>query len=478
MTQDKNMCANAFVDDVLGTMDATALASKIKAGELSANEVCEATIKRIKQVNPDLNAIAHEQYHQAIQQADIHNNGFFAGIPFLIKDNLRVKNLPMQHGSQAISGHLRSSNDPFVQQMLAMGFNLLGKSNMPELGLNCATEYADGTYVANPWHLGHISGGSSGGAAALVASGAVPIAHGNDGAGSLRIPAAMCGLFALKCSRGRHIQTDLSRPLPLNIITEGVLTRTVRDCANFFMQLEAQYKPAKLPLLGEVSSPIKARLKIGVLKTSINDYPVDAETKRVLEETVTLLKELGHEVVEAQPLSQIEDADAFLVYFAFLAFSAGMLGRSIYGKGFQKNKLNSYSKALSKHFIRNSYKIPCMFRQGRKAGRYFFQQMQKYDVVLSPVLTQSAPKAGHLSPNVEFAEILSRLTNLASFNAVHNIMGTPSMSVPLGLSGAHSETPNLPIGMQFAANIGEDKKLLQLAFELEQAAGFTHLYSK
>lgn len=469
---------HAFNDDVLSNMDATDVAESIRRGELSSKEVCEASLKRLHKVNPALNAVAHECFNLALEQSEHLPKGFFSGVPFFVKDNLALEGLPMTNGSAAISDHTRRTSDPFVKQALAMGFNALGKSRLPELGLSCAAEYPDGSYVANPWNSKHVAGGSSGGAAALVASGVVPIAHGNDGAGSLRIPAAMCGLFSLKCTRGRHVLTNLSRPLPLDIITEGVLTRSVRDCANFFIQLERQYKPKKMPLLGDVSNASKNRLKIGVLRDSINGYPLDSETARVLDETVKQLENLGHQVVEAKWISRLGYEDSFLLYFSFLAFAAAKGGKSLYGKQFDRSKLDDYTQGLAKYFISNFYKMPWNMIQGLSVRKEFYNQMNQYDVLLSPVLTETAPKAGHLNPRVPYPILLQRLTDLASFNAIHNVMGTPSMSVPLGLSRADSKNPGLPIGMQFAANLGDDKKLLELAFELEQTIGFTQIYNQ
>lgn len=479
MSMDNNESCHlvhAFSDDVLAKMDATDVAESIRIGELSSKEVCEASLNRLQAVNPVLNAVAHECFDLALEKSERLPKGFFSGVPFFVKDNIALEGLPMTNGSAAISDRIRRASDPFVKQTLAMGFNALGKSRLPEMGLSCAAEYPDGSYVANPWNSKHVAGGSSGGAAALVASGAVPIAHGNDGAGSLRIPAAMCGLFSLKCTRGRHILTNLSRPLPLDIITEGVLTRSVRDCANFFIQLEKQYRPKKMPLLGDVSNASKNRLKVGVLRESINGYPLDAETARVLDETVKQLENLGHQVVEAKPISKLAHANSFMLYFSFLAFAAAKGGKSLYGKQFDRSKLDGYTQGLSKYFTSNFYKMPWNMIQGLSVRKEFHSEMNKYDVVLSPVLTETAPRAGYLNPTVPWQTLLQRLTDLASFNAIHNVMGTPSMSVPLGLSRADSKNPGLPIGMQFAANLGDDKKLLELAFELEQAVGFTQIY--
>lgn len=460
---------NAFQNDALGFGDATDVAERIRSGEISAQEATDAAIKRSQQC-AELQAIRTDQFEQAHARAAQNDfTGPFAGVPFYVKDNLDVEGLPTQHGSQAFVSKPRRGHDPVVKQILAQGFNVLGKTDMPELGLSGTSEHAD-RHVRNPWNIDHTAGGSSGGSAALVAAGAVPIAHGNDGAGSIRIPASMNGLFGLKCSRNRLITSNLSKPLPLNIITDGVLSRSVRDAATFFAATE-QYKLAKkLPPIGEVNAPVKQRLTIGVLRHDVMGNKPDANTARVLAETEALLSSLGHNIVDAKHPVDETFENTFKDYFCGLAFGAQKLGKKIYGSSFNPDNLNTQTKALANHYKRHFYRqimSPLKFVQARKR---FEKEMSRYDLVLSPTLNYLTPELGYLNPQVEFNELMDRLTRLAIFNPIYNALGTPAMSVPLGVS-----VSGLPIGMHFGAQLGQERLLLELAFELEAAKSFTTL---
>lgn len=462
---------NTFQNDALGFGDATDVAERIRSGEISAQEATDAAIKRSQQC-AELQAIRTDQFEQAHARAAQNDfTGPFAGVPFYIKDNLDVAGLPTQHGSQAFVSRPRRSHDPVVKQILAQGFNVLGKTDMPELGLSGTSEHAD-RHVRNPWNIDHTAGGSSGGSAALVAAGAVPIAHGNDGAGSIRIPASMNGLFGLKCSRNRLITSNLSKPLPLNIITDGVLSRSVRDTATFFAAAE-RYAPAdKLPPIGDVHAPIEQRLTIGVLRHDFLGNAPDADTARVLSKTEALLVSLGHNIVDAR--HPVGDAfeNSFKDYFCGLAYAASKFGKKIYGSSFNSDDLNVQTKGLANYYKRHFYRqvmSPLKYVQARNR---FEKEMSRYDVVLSPTLNYLTPELGYLNPRVELTELMERLKRLAIFNPIYNTLGTPAMSVPLGMS-----VSGLPIGMHFGARSGQERLLLGLAFELEAAQGFTTLAS-
>lgn len=195
---------HAFRDDVLASHDAVALAALIARREISAQEACAAAVARAEAVGA-LGAVACADYARALQRAGHPSPGPLSGVPTFVKDNVDVAGLPTRHGSAAVPAHPARQDGPFVRQFLDQGLIPLGKSRLPEFGFNATTEFADGAPpTRNPWHTGHSSGASSGGAAALVAAGVVPIAHANDGGGSIRIPAACCGLVGLKPSRGRR----------------------------------------------------------------------------------------------------------------------------------------------------------------------------------------------------------------------------------------------------------------------------------
>jgi amidase len=311
---------HAFQADALGDLDAVALAEEIRLGHVSVKEVTEAAIARAEQVNPALNAIALRTYDQARAWATpvpggiTHAQGAFAGVPAFLKDTVDLAGFPTQLGTRIFKSAKARRHDPFTKQMLALGFNVIGKSNLPEFGFNGTTEHHDGTATANPWHTGYSAGGSSGGSAALVAAGVVPIAHGNDGGGSIRIPAAACGLVGLKVSRNRFVNANLSRTLPLNLISEGVLTRSVRDTAKFLAEAEKTFHNRRYPRVGLVEGPASKRLKIGLLLSAAGDVPIDADTLAAVMHTARLLVSSGHTVVPIQASLTQDHIDGFLWY--------------------------------------------------------------------------------------------------------------------------------------------------------------------
>jgi amidase len=274
---------HAFRDDVLADHDGVALAELIARGEISAAEVVEAAIARAERVAPPLNAIAAERFAQARSEAERLPGGRFAGVPTFIKDNTNFTGLTTNHGSAAVRSQPAAKMGVYAEQYMAQGFICLGKSSLPEFGLSATTEFADGGATHNPWHTDYSCGASSGGSAAMVAAGVVPIAHANDGGGSIRIPAACCGLIGLKPSRGRHVTPEAAQSLPINIISEGVVTRSVRDTATFHAEAEKYYRNPKLPPLGLVEGPGARRLRIGVVVDSGHRTPhrrADAPRRR------------------------------------------------------------------------------------------------------------------------------------------------------------------------------------------------------
>src|SRR5690606_8040429 len=235
---------HAFRDDALGEDDATGLALRLSAGEVSAVELVEAAIARLERVDPRLSAIAYADFDGALRRARSLDKprGALGGVPALAKETIPVKGMPMAMGSKAMPAHAQAKDGDFTRQLLDTGIVLLGTTQMPEFGWTASTERVGGDVTRNPWNPEYSAGGSSGGSAALVAAGAIPIAHGNDGGGSIRIPAAACGLIGLKPSRGRLRADASDEDLPVRIVADGVLTRSVRDTARFFEAAELSYR--------------------------------------------------------------------------------------------------------------------------------------------------------------------------------------------------------------------------------------------
>ncbi len=463
---------HSFGQDVLEDFDAVKITQLIKNKEISPKEVIQAAIARAESVNPVLNAVQFEQYAKVLNEQSFARNGVFSGIPFFIKDNTDLAGLPTHHGSSAIYTPPTQKTPKISQQLLDQGFVVLGKSKMPEFGLNATTEYKDGSATLNPWNTGYSCGASSGGSAALVASGVVPIAHANDGGGSIRIPAACCGLIGLKPSRGRTYDSMAASKLPINIISEGVLTRSVRDTAHFFAGMERSFHNSKLPKIGLVEKPCSQKLRIGIIQQSITGT-VDTQTLNTLNSTAKLLENMGHEIEYFPlPFAQIF-VDDFSEYWGFLAFLLQSFGKPLFGANFKVGELDNLTVGLAKLYKKNFYKTP-LFLYRLKQIEYEYQRIfQQYDILLSPVLAHTVPQLGYISPQLPFDELFSRIQNYVTFTPIQNIAGAPAISLPMATSNE-----GLPIGMQFSAQIGDEKTLLELAFAIEEAHPWAKINQK
>ena len=455
---------HAFCDDVLGAHDGVALTEMIARKEVSAAEVVQASIARAQRVDPRLHAVETERFEQALADAARPDAGFFSGIPTFIKDNAAVQGVPTNHGSNAIQAQPASATDPYVQQYLDQGFVCLGKTTLSEFGLNASNEPADGEPTRNPWNTDYTTGASSSGSAALVAAGVVPLAHANDGGGSIRIPAACCGLVGLKPTRGRHVVSDMARAMPLNLIGQGVVTRTVRDTAHFHAQAESYYRNDALPPIGLVEGPGRRRLRIGYALDSVTDTPTDHDTRTAVQQAVELLRELGHEVVEAPLPVTAQFAEDFLVYWQLLAFSISVGGKRMFDPSFDKSKIDGLTRGLGKDFTRRFYRLPFAFMRLKRSQAALAKVFESYDALLSPVLASTPPKLGHLSVAVPYEELLQRLLRFASFTPLANATGGPAISVPWTRTDV-----GVPIGVQLFAGHGDERTLLELAYEIEQA---------
>lgn len=464
---------HAFTQDALGTDDAVALVQRLKRREVSATELVDAALRRAAQVNPALHAIAFLDEQHAKQHAKHASQGVLAGIPSFIKDNTDVVGWPTRQGSRAVVARPAAQHGAFAAQFLAQGLIVLGKSTLPEFGFNASTEPAFAAATANPWDTRYSAGGSSGGAAALVAAGVVPIAHANDGGGSIRIPAACCGLVGLKPTRGRTIPDDRTKILPINIVNDGVLTRSVRDTALFFAGAERHWQNPKLPPIGWVTQPSPERRRIGVVVDSITGRPTDTDTRAAVEHTAVLLEQLGHQVelipVPASPIF----ADDFNDYWAFLAFLVSTFGKVNFGREFDALHMDALSHGLVQRFRARGWRLPQVLYRLKQTEAQARRLTAQYDAILSPVLAHTTPRLGHLTPEQTFDELMDKLRHYVSFTPLNNANGTPAISLPLGRT-----SQGLPIGVQLSAAHGAERILLELALELEEASPWQQLYQQ
>ncbi|NNE75076.1 MAG: amidase [Acidimicrobiales bacterium] len=461
---------HAFGADALGDHDATAIAELVATRQLQWAEVADAAIARAEAVEPHLDAIVVDTFAQARAARPLA--GPFAGVPTFIKDMNDVVGIPTLHGSAALAdAGAPTVDDPVVAQLIQLGLVSLGKTTMPEFGLTCSAEPERGVPTRNPWNTGHTAGGSSTGSAALVAAGVVPIAHAADGGGSIRIPAAACGLVGLKPSRGRLILSNTLKAQIVKIATDGVVSRTVRDTARFMSEIEKLYRNPKLPEIGVVDRPLDRPLRIAVLTDTVTGEPIDAPTQRAVDETLELLASLGHQV-EPIPLAFDERFSSdFVTYWALAAFAAKKGGKRSFDPAFDPEALTPLTKGLAQHFVRNSWRTPAVLVRLQRSVRRYTEMLDGFDVLLTPTVTRVPPELGHFSLALPFEELFPRVEAWCGFTPLANATGTPAISLPLG----HDDEANLPIGMMFGAHAGGERVLLQLALQLEAAQPFRRI---
>ncbi|MFJ3881162.1 amidase [Streptomyces sp. NPDC090077] len=461
---------HAFRDDALGEHDAVGLAAAIRRGEVSAAEAARDARERVRSVEDRLHAVQSYADTPAPTGAAA---GAFAGVPTFVKDNTDYQGLPTGHGSEAFRPRAARRHAPFARQFLSSGVTVLGKTRLPEFGFSPTTEYEDAEPVRNPWHTGHSAGGSSGGAAALVAAGAVPLAHANDGGGSIRIPAACCGLVGLKPTRGRVVPNDQSRRLPLDLVCDGVVSRSVRDAAAFLAAAETYWRNPALPPVGLAEGPSGQRLRIGFLADSPNGVRSDAATREAVTRTVSVLQGLGHTVEPVEMAIDPAFTEDFLTYWGMLSFLIGVTGRTL-GTDFDRTRMDPLSRGLRETYLENWLRTPGVLRRLRRTREAYAAAFRGLDLVLTPVLAHATPRIGHLSPAVAYPTLIERILAYVAFTPVDNVVGTPSVSLP----APAATDDGLPVGVMFSARPGGERKLLEIAFQLEAEQPFRRIQDR
>ncbi|GAA2146198.1 amidase [Nocardioides koreensis] len=454
---------HAFGDDVLGELDAVGLAARIQSRAVSVAEVVEAAIARAERVDPLLNAIAHPAYERARDEARSPRGGFFAGVPSFLKDNVDVAGMPTHHGTDAFTSRPRRHDGDFARMFLATGLVPLGKTRLSEFGFSASAEHPRLGAVRSPWDTDRSAGASSAGSAALVAAGVVPIAHANDGGGSIRIPAAVNGLVGLKPTRDRLAQDKLMRDMPVRIVSDGVLTRSVRDTAAFYREAEKVYRELRLPPVGDITRPGRARLRVAVVTSGVG-VGASPEVADLTLKTAQLLEELGHRVEPASAPVPGSFPDDFLLYWALLALALVRTGKRRHGRSWDPGRLDNLTLGLARHARRNLHRVPLAITRLKRSRRVTAELFGSYDVVLTPTLATETPLVGHLDPTQDYDTIMERLLGWVAFTPLQNASGDPAISLPLATTSS-----GMPQGMMFGAAAGREATLLELAYELEEA---------
>ncbi|MFV2029091.1 amidase [Neisseria sp. S1] len=474
--------------------DAIGLAELVRRGEVSADELLQTALARLDSVNPSLNLLAQDWRGKAYAWQCADSNTPLAGVPFLLKDLMADwQGVPTLSGNPLMKQRIPQADSHLTAAYQCAGLRIFGKTTTPEWGLLPYTESAIYGVTRNPWDTERTPGGSSGGSAAAVAAGIVPVAHGGDGGGSIRLPAHNCGLFGLKPSRGRVDSGPLIREAWQGMVCEHVLTRSVRDSA-LMLDIAAQTQhhsiyacPPAQSFSDGIKQPLR-RLKIAYWRKPWLGGEVEAAVGQAFEYSLKLLADAGHNLEEAAP----DFADAEQLGRAMLIVLAGelahlqlqlaqQLGRKISYQDMEPSTwaLMTYGKQLSA--AEAYWARDLLLAQAVAAERFH----RDYDVQVTPVCPRLTPFVGELAPSESEQRISSLLLGklglgrllknnplieresrkalaYVGFTVPFNMSGQPAMSVPLYWHEDH-----LPVGTQFAAAHGQEQLLLQLAAELE-----------
>ena len=477
------------------SQDGLGLAALVKAGEVTPRELAETAISRIERLNPKINAVITPLFDRALKRAGEPFEGPFGGVPFLVKDLIStVEGVPTAAGTRLLKSMPATQDSELVRRWKRAGLNILGKTNTPEFGLTPYTEPQAFGATRNPWDLSRTPGGSSGGSAAAVAAGFVPLASGGDGGGSIRIPASACGLFGMKPTRGRTPTGPVIGEAWSGYAVEHVLTRSVRDSAAILDATHGAdsgapyHAPAFTGSWLEASRRPPGRLKIAVSAAPMLGKAVDPEIVTAFKEAAALLSDLGHEVIEAAPRI---DREAFSM--AFLTVLAAELRADIeetarragvpvraadydpssFGLGLLGSAFTAAELTAAKRYLQAVSREVAVFFEG-------------VDVLMTPVLASLPVKIGALLPKPAESRLIRVIGALnagwllkavgiakpiadATFafipwTPLFNVTGQPAASVPLTVSPS-----GLPIGMQFVGGFGDEATLFSLAGQLEQA---------
>ncbi|WP_184502891.1 amidase [Streptomyces botrytidirepellens] len=456
---------------------AIGLAAAVRKRILSPVEIADAYLQRVNDYNAAINAIvrlddeavraaARKAEQDVVDGADLPP---FHGVPLPVKDSAQVAGQPATYGARGVSNAPRKLTEPVISRVLDAGFLLFGRTNTPEMTLLSATDNNRYGHTRNPWNLEYTPGGSSGGAAAAVAAGLAPVAHGNDGGGSIRMPSSACGLLGLKPSRGRvpnHVPTwD-------HAVVEGAITRTTRDAAAL---LDVMSVPDRLamyqaptperPYTEEVGRD-SGQLRIGLLLNAPTGVPVAPECVAAAEHTGRLLESLGHKVFPAAP--------KFFSPEAFMGFATTILDAAQWAAPYDdpavaephlRYRMRQAETRHSGLYVKASQRLMEESREVRA------QWGRDFDVLLTPTMACPPPPVGHCLAENNAHPDGPRLveTQMISFTSVCNITGLPAVTVPTYTSAA-----GLPIGSQLIGGPWDEAALIRLSYALEDVDGWTH----
>ncbi|MGI9604095.1 MAG: amidase [Acidimicrobiales bacterium] len=461
------------ISDLIDNGDATTVAAAVHAGEVHPRELVAAAIGRAEERNSTLNAFVSTRFDEALDEAEhVDTEAPFAGVPFVVKDlGAEVAGLPHTRGSRLFAEDTAVADSELVARYRRAGFLVLGTTNAPEMGKNASTEPVLHGPTRNPHGLGHSSGGSSGGTAAAVAAGIVPIGHGNDGGGSIRIPAAACGLFGLKPSRGR-VTTHPARSLlsyPMGI--DHVLTRSVRDSASVLDATAGpmvgdpyQISSPKRPWIDEVGAHNGA-LTIAMSTSARDDEQAHPDCVAATEQVAETLTALGHRVVPGVPEYPVEAMGIVMRTLMGVPLAVKVerrlaeLGRELRDDDLEPFTRFMYDSAASVPGTAIIEAMELVETVSRDIGSFFVE----HDLLLTPTLPQPTPPLGFLD-TTDLETMFERAGIYASLTSPFNMTGQPAVSMPLA-----TDSTGMPVGVQLVAAYGREDLLVSTSSQLEAA---------
>lgn len=459
--------------------DATGLAELVNKREVSAKELAQSAAAAVGKVNPQLNAVI-EVFADRVDDLDeaAIPDGPFKGVPFFLKDlGPRLKGRKQEAGSRLMQGYVADYSSFLTEQVERAGLNVIGRTTCPEYGVTGTTESLLTGATGNPWDTGKIAGGSSGGSAAITAAGVVPMSHSNDGGGSTRIPASICGNAGMKHSRGRISYSPEGCDLSFPLFSDGVNTHSVRDMAGF---LDAVMGPApgepipwaqpQRPYTEEVDRD-PGKLRIALCNEQWGPISISKHIGEQVREVARLLEGAGHSVEAAAPAI---DYTAYLEVFkriwvidiaAMLDYEAELMGREISADTVEPMTLKMYESGKDASAAERLGIGAFMSQTGRQLGAFY----EDYDLLLTPVMTADTPPLGSPFNLVQESQTLDEwfenAFQLIPITPLNNFTGTPAVSLPLC-----EDSTGMPLGAHIMAPIGREDRLFNVSGQLEKIA--------
>ena len=447
----------------VGRLDAHGQAALVARGELSRRELIEAAIRRIEALDPKVNAVCHRAFESALDRAtepSAPGVSALAGVPYLLKDSLPYPGMPAFAGSRSRTDAPLTAGYPLARRFDEAGLIPVGKSTMAELGLLVSNETLRFGATNNPWDLARSPGGSSGGAAAAVAAGLTPLAHGSDAAGSIRVPAAACGVVGLKASRGANLRARATHWLDDLLCADGLIARSVRDAAWAFALADPLGRPM-------VASPDPRRLRIGLMLKSPDGLYPERDVAEAIAKVGQLCGTLGHEIEPVVPRAEGGRLLTSLLetLWPFLGTEGVEDCRTHCPDRPIEELLEPWTIGLAEHNARvTAAEREQAVADLTAAAEIDAARFEAFDVILSPTTARPSALTGELAPTLPFRALMDAFRAFAPYTPLQNMAGSPAITLPL------VPTPDgLPVGAMFAARKGDDLTLLKLAYELEAA---------